>query len=266
MITRIASIKTYETIGVIPLLGIKNKKKVGYINIPRNKGVWFVDLKHIAFIPDGNRRYAKKAGIDYAKAYETGFNKAKELIVDWREYLQGVGVDQLTLWALSTENLRRNRFELEIIFNYMKKALSQAIESGEDYGSRFRFVGNLSLIPKDIQELMRKFEDMTQDNKGFQVNIAVGYGGKDELINAFKALASRGLDFTEENLKKFLYIPSYPDLIVRTSGTIRTSGFMPWQAAYSEWYFSPKLWPEFELDDLKLAVNDYFSRKRNFGK
>ncbi len=227
-----------------------------------------MDLRHVAFIPDGNRRFARKLGISYSEAYKRGFEKAREVVVDWRDVFDDLGTREITLWALSTENLKRSRVELRIIFSYIKKALSDALANGEidDYKVGLRFVGDLSPLPEDVRAVVRRVEDESRKYKDLVVNVAIGYGGRHELLNAFKKLASSGLEFTEENLRKFLYIPSYPDLIIRTSGTIRTSGFMPWQAAYSEWYFSDKLWPEFDRPEMNKAINDYFSRERRFGR
>ncbi len=226
-----------------------------------------MELKHVAFIPDGNRRYARKLGIDFSRAYELGFRKAREVLVDWRPFLEKYGVREVTFWGLSTENLQRSPAELEIIFSYMRRFLKEVLEEDlNSYRIGVKFVGDLSRIPGDIRGLMAELEKKTQEFKGFREYIAVAYGGRNEILGAAKRLAESGLEFTEKNLERFLYIPSYPDLVIRTSGTVRTSGFMPWQTAYSEWYFSSKLWPEFDIDEMKKAIDDYFSRERRFGR
>ncbi len=225
------------------------------------------ELQSIAFIPDGNRRYARKMGITYSEAYQKGFERAKDALLKWGEKYRGLGIKEVTFWALSTENLRRDPSELNLLFSYLRKYLKDALESNEleGYDVKVNFVGRLHLLPKDIQELIKRTMERF-DTGSYTINVALAYGGRAELLDAFKALASSGREFNEENLREFLYVKTYPDLIIRTSGTIRTSGFLPWQATYSEWYFSKKLWPEFDETEFDKAVEDYFSRERRFGR
>ena len=224
-----------------------------------------MDIRHIAFIPDGNRRYARKRGISYSNAYSKGFEKAREVMLEWKDFFKDRGIDKLTFWALSTENLNRNKLELGIIFSKMREFMKDALSNIDEYGIRARFLGRLYLLPVDIQDLMKDIMERTKGFNGFEVNIAVAYGGRAELMDAFKSLSKSGLEYNEENLKKFLYLKDDPDLIVRTGGTLRSSGFMPWQAAYSEWYFSEKLWPEFDKTEMDKAIEDYLLRERRFG-
>jgi len=223
-----------------------------------------VQLRSIAFIPDGNRRYAKKVGIAYSEAYTQGFEVAKVLIQDWLRQYQNLGLREVTLWALSTENLQRNRSELEVIFNNMRDYLSRILKEGID--GKVRFIGRLSLLPLDIQELMMKVMEKTRSFEGYTINIAVAYGGRAEIIDAIKRLIGAGLEPTEDAIANNLYLRSEPDLIIRTGSTYRSSGFMLWQSAYSEWYFSNKLWPEFNKEELDNAINDYLARERRFGR
>ncbi len=225
------------------------------------------ELQSIAFIPDGNRRYARKMGIPYSEAYKIGFERAKDALLGWSQKYAELGVREVTFWALSTENLKRDPSELELLFSYLREYLKKALDSEEfeKYNVKVNFVGRLHLLPRDIQELMDKVMERFR-NGDYTINIALAYGGRAELLDAFKALAESGKEFNEENLREFLYVKTYPDLIIRTSGTIRTSGFLPWQAAYSEWYFSEKLWPEFDETEFERAIEDYFSRERRFGR
>ncbi|MBN3037230.1 MAG: di-trans,poly-cis-decaprenylcistransferase [Candidatus Diapherotrites archaeon] len=220
-------------------------------------------LSSLAIIPDGNRRYAFKNGLSFAKAYAAGMDKTREAV----EWCADSGVRTATVWTLSTENLQRTRAELGVFLGLVENRFRSLLDSEElvDNGIRLKFVGRLGMLPQGVQDVCARLEEQTRNCSRFVLNMALGYGGQAELVDAIKALQAKALPVTEENLAGCLYVPESPDLIIRTGGTKRLSGFMPWQSAYSELYFSEKLWPEFTKQDFDAAVADYASRERRFG-
>jgi len=222
-------------------------------------------LTSIAFIPDGNRRFARKNLLSLATAYTTGFEKGKDIfrwILDYPE------VKEVTLWAISTENLKRSSIELTVFLKLLKNYLKGLVNDKEihENGVRIKIIGKLELLPKGVQQACEEVMQATRHNTQRVLNLAIGYGGHTEIVDAVAAIVKQGDPVTEETIENSLYTKNSPDLIVRTGGTQRLSGFMPWQSAYSELYFSEKLWPEFSKQDLKNAVQDFDSRKRRFGK
>jgi tritrans,polycis-undecaprenyl-diphosphate synthase [geranylgeranyl-diphosphate specific] len=221
-------------------------------------------LGSIAFIPDGNRRFAQKAHLPLAAAYQAGFDKARDV---WTWSLDA-GVKETTVWALSTENLQRNPLELGVFMRLLDSKLNGLLHDKtiEENGVRVNIVGRLSLLPKRVQETVAKIHSATKDNASHVANICLGYGGRAEIVDAVNSLVAKRTPITEQSLSQALYTASEPDLIVRTGGTQRLSGFMPWQSTYSELYFSEKLWPEFSRGDFDAAIADYESRARRYGK
>lgn len=224
-------------------------------------------LKHIAFIPDGNRRYAKKENISLLEAYQRGFDKAEE-VFGW--CLEVPGLSTATVYALSTENLARTPEELEVLLslydrNFRSLARNERIHSN---GVRVRVVGNSPL--NGLSGAVSELESATAGYSGYNLNIALGYGGRAEIIdavrNAYRDMGSGIASIDEASFSKYLRVPGEPDLLVRTGGTKRLSNFMPWQCAYSELHFSEALWPGFTRGDFDAAVGDFNERKRNFGK
>ena len=222
---------------------------------------------HIAFIPDGNRRYSRKEGISLLEAYQAGFDKAEE-VFGW---CLGVrGLDTATVYALSTENLGRTPQELEVLLslydsNFRSLAKNKRIHSNE---VRVRVVSNTPL--NGLSDAVSELESATAGYSRYNLNIALGYGGRAEIIDAVKGAyrdVGGGIaSLDESSFSKYLRIPSEPDLLIRTGGTKRLSNFMPWQCAYSELHFSDSLWPEFSRKDFDAALDDFNERKRNFGK
>lgn len=221
-------------------------------------------LHSVAFIPDGNRRYALKNALSLAESYSLGFQKAED-VADW--CFEHKGIREATIWSLSTENLKRSSIELTDFMDILKFKLDEAREREKVHRDkiRFRIAGRLDLLPKRVSESARKLEEATEIYSNRTVNLCIGYGGRAELMEAFKKLVDSGKELNEENLETFLYLPESPDLIIRTGGNKRLSGFMPWQSTYSELHFSNKLWPEFSRSDFEKALNDFYSRERRFG-
>lgn len=231
-----------------------------------------MELSSIAFIPDGNRRYAEIAGIPLAESYALGTKKAWK-VMEWLESYPKITVG--TFWALSNENLQRTSIELELLFKIFEKELERVKKTDffERSKVKINFIGRLNMLPKKIQKKILDVEKLTENFAKRTVNIAIGYGGRAEIVDAAKKIAldhERGkIDATkldEQTFRDYLYNPSYPDLVIRTSGTKRLSGFLPFQSAYSELYFCSKYWPEFSQKDLAAAIKEYSQRDRKYGK
>lgn len=231
-----------------------------------------MELSSIAFIPDGNRRFAKIAGISLAESYALGTKKAWK-VMEWLESYPKITVG--TFWALSNENLQRTSVELELLFKIFEKELERVKKTDffERSEVKINFVGRLNALPKKIQKKIFEVEKLTENFAKRTVNIAIGYGGRAEIVDAAKKVAldykQNRIDINsldEEKFRSYLYNPSYPDLIIRTSGTKRLSGFLPFQSAYSELYFCSKYWPDFSQQDLAAAIKEYSQRDRKYGK
>jgi undecaprenyl diphosphate synthase len=221
-------------------------------------------LNTIAFIPDGNRRYAKKNGLSFLEAYNIGFNTA-EKVFDWTLKLPDIKV--ATIYALSTENLRRKKTELTLLSSLFDKYFRQLAKHPKihDNEVKVKIIGRKEEIPS-LKDSIGVLEDGTQDYDKYELNIALGYGGRDELIRAFNELKTSGEPINEETVKKHLYMTEDIDLLVRTGSSQRLSNFLTWQTAYSELYFTPKLWGEYDETEFKKSIDFYENTQRNFGK
>ncbi|HDJ89423.1 MAG TPA: di-trans,poly-cis-decaprenylcistransferase [Thermoprotei archaeon] len=230
---------------------------------------------HIAIILDGNRRWARKKGLPPWMGHKEGAEKVKRTL----RWLLDSGVRTVTLYVLSTENLKRNRVELEKLFDIFREYLRDALNDTifDKYKIRFKAIGDLSLVPEDIRLLIKKMEERTQEYNKFYLNIAIAYGGRIEIIKAVKKIAKKVAegslnidDINEKLFEKYLFTshlpnPS-PDIIIRTSGEERLSNFLLWQSAYSELCFLDVFWPDFRKIDLWRAIRIYQKRKRRFGR
>jgi len=222
--------------------------------------------EHIAIIPDGNRRWAEINGLSKQEAYAKGI----EHIGDVLKWCRDSDVHMLTMWGFSLENFKRDEAEIKQLFGLFKENLKKGLESDDrnKYDVRIKFFGRIHLFPKEIQEMIRKTEEMTSKNKEYQLNLLLSYGGRAEIVDAVNSIIKQGISEVDEGiLSKHMYadIPD-PDLIIRTSGEKRLSGLLPWQSVYSEFYFSDKLWPDFSKEDFQAALEDYARRKRRYGK
>lgn len=229
------------------------------------------ELKHLGFILDGNRRYAKKRGIPLSSGHEEGSKKVKELL-DW---CNEKNIEELTLYTFSVENFKRSKDEVNNLMKLFRKAFKEIKNDKriKDYGIKVRFIGRMHLFPEDVQESARELEEKTKDNKGLKVNFAMGYGGRAEIVDACKLIAKKVKEnilsveeIDEELLMKHMYIDSEPDLVIRTGGELRTSNFLMYQSAYTEYMFSEKMLPEFEKQDFEEAIERFKERKRNMGR
>ena len=226
--------------------------------------------RHIAIIMDGNGRWAKKRGLPRNAGHAAGAEAFRRTA----NYCRTLGVKYLTVYAFSTENWRRSAEEVDGIMKLLKNYLQEAICDMEKNHVRFRFFGDLSRLSPDLQKLCEDAQKYSADFSGVQVNFCLNYGGRDELVKASTCFAQDVVagkfapeDLTEELLATYLYSSGVPDpeLIIRPSGELRTSNFLLWQSAYSEYVFMDVLWPDFTPDDLDKAIAEFQNRARRFG-
>ena len=225
--------------------------------------------RHIAIIMDGNGRWAKKRGLPRTAGHAAGAEAFRRTA----NYCRSLGVEYLTVYAFSTENWKRSEEEISGIMKLLGKYLQEALQDMEKNRVRFRFFGDLSRLSPDLQKLCNDAAERSSDYD-VQVNFCLNYGGRDELVKAAQAFARdveqgrRSPDeLTEEMLSSYLYSADVPDpeLIIRPSGEMRTSNFLLWQSAYSEYVFMDVLWPDFCESDLDRAIEEYHRRNRRFG-
>ncbi|MDY3127107.1 MAG: isoprenyl transferase [Corynebacterium sp.] len=230
--------------------------------------------KHIAIMADGNRRWAREAGFaDISHGHRQGAKKIVEVI----SWCADTEVEVVTIYLLSTENLQRSASEVSLLFDIISDVVDRLAHS--ELGCQVRLVGHLDLLPEDVSQRMAAAAAATAENSGVIVNIAVGYGGRQEIVDAVSALirteAEKGLDpiqiadtISAESISHHLYTKGLPDpdLVIRTSGEQRLSGFLLWQAAYSEIWFTDTYWPAFRKIDFLRALRDFSHRNRRFGK
>ncbi len=220
-------------------------------------------LRHIAFIMDGNGRWAKSRGMPREYGHREGAAVFRRLT----EYCGSIGISTVTVYAFSTENWKRPEREVQSIMNLLRDYLHDALREMEKNRICFHFLGDRSPFDEDIRALMEETERVSAKYP-LHLNLAINYGGRDEIVHAVNAaLASGVTTVTEQDIADHLYTKDSPDpdLIVRTGGERRLSNFMLWQSQYAELYFSPILWPDFTERDVDAAVADFYSRKRRYG-
>lgn len=225
---------------------------------------------HVAIIMDGNGRWAKKRLLPRAMGHSAGANNVEKICkAAW-----DMGIKYLTVYAFSTENWTRSDDEVSTLMKLLKQYMDGCIEKSRKNNMRVRVIGDVTRLSQDMQEAIRKLEDYSKDFDGLQFQVALNYGGRDEIIRAVKKMAidsRNGVitpeDITEEDFKKYLdtaEIPD-PDLLIRTSGEMRISNFLLWQLAYTEFYFTDVYWPDFDKEELAKAVEYYQNRDRRYG-
>lgn len=226
--------------------------------------------RHVAIIMDGNGRWAKQRGLPRTAGHAAGAETFRTIAT----YAKEIGLEYLTVYAFSTENWKRPASEVEAIMGLLKKYLLEAIDQMERDRVKMAFFGDLTPLTPELQALCQRTREISTHYEGCQVNICLNYGGRDEITRAVRALAAEcvreGRDpdsITEEDISNRLYsagVPD-PDLIIRPSGEIRTSNFLLWQSAYSEYYFTDVLWPDFTKEELLKAISAYQKHSRRFG-
>lgn len=219
---------------------------------------------HVGIIMDGNRRWAKKRLMPPTSGHSAGLNR----MIALAERAKAVGVKYLTVYALSTENLSRPQDELDKMFALIRKQFSNCVEKLLKVGARVKVIGDLSLLPDDVQGLIDDAVKTSPESADFTFIMALGYGARSEIVRAVNLAVKSGKEVTEEEFSSLLYTGSMPapDLIIRTGGELRLSNFLLWQSAYAELYFSDVLFPDFTDEEFDRAIADYSSRNRRFGK
>jgi short-chain Z-isoprenyl diphosphate synthase len=233
--------------------------------------------RHVGLIQDGNRRYAREAGLsEPSEGYLLASLKTEEVLT----WCAALGIPVVTLWWLSTENLTREPDEVATILRVIEKKIAEWMQGGlvQQLRIRVRPIGKLELLPASTLQVLRGIDSTTQHHDRMLVNVGVGYGGRQEIVDAVRRYLQEGFmrrdspeeilrGLTPEALDKFLYTYDCPDpdLIIRTSGEVRLSGFMLWQSAYSEFYFCDAYWPAFRKIDFLRAIRSYQRRERRFG-
>ncbi len=223
--------------------------------------------QHIVLFPDGNRRWAKQKGLHTLEGHKKGYNN----LLDFSEWCKNKGVKTLTAFGFSTENWNRTEEEVTYLMKLLENCLIDNLSKYEKEGTRVRVIGQRDRLPKSLQEAIIKTEEFTKNNNKLFLNLAISYGGKWDILNAVKNIVKEGIDAEKIDDKLFeshlstAGLPA-PDFIIRAGGEMRLSNFVLWQAAYAELYFSPKLWPDFNEEDLDIALTEFDHRHRRFGK
>lgn len=225
---------------------------------------------HIAIIMDGNRRWAKEHNVPMQMGHKEGAKTIEKIV----RYANKIGIKHVTVFAFSTENWRRSQEEVSWLMQLLKSYLDEYSKRADTENIRIRVLGDMSPLNSGLQKSIEDAIERTKNNTGVSFNIGLNYGGRDEIVKATQKIANQVKDgtlkvedITEEVSSKNMYtfdIPD-PDLMIRTSGEIRTSGFLMWQLAYTEFLFVDKYWPDFTEKDLDDAIEVYQKRKRNFG-
>jgi undecaprenyl diphosphate synthase len=220
---------------------------------------------HVAIIMDGNGRWAKRRGLPRIMGHHAGVRAVERTVRAARD----MGIKTLSLYAFSSENWKRPESEVSGLMRLFRMYIRSRVELLLKEKARIRFAGRLDDLPVDIREILREAEGKTESQEGLQLVICLNYGGRREILDAVNKASSSGEIFPldENSFRKYLYLPDVPDpdLIIRTSGEMRLSNFWLWESAYSEFFFTEKLWPDFGPDDLEAALKTYGRRERRYG-
>jgi undecaprenyl diphosphate synthase len=227
--------------------------------------------RHIAIIMDGNGRWATRRGLPRTAGHASGAETFRRIAT----YCKDIGVEYLTVYAFSTENWKRPADEVQTIMQLLERYLGEAIEKMERDGVRLRVLGDTTVLSNKLQNLIARTEQISKTLEGFQANICINYGGRDEILRAAEKLCHDALrsganaqkPLTEAEFAKYLTTDGLPDpdLVIRPGGEMRISNFLLWQSAYSEFYFTDVLWPDFDSRELDKAIASYNNRERRFG-
>lgn len=222
--------------------------------------------KHIACIMDGNRRWARENKLKIIMGHNKGVDRVEELV----EYAKEKGVDYMTFWAFSTENWNRAKEEVDDLMTVFRNMINgDMIKRMMKNGVKVQTIGDISAFPEDIYKRLLEITEMSKTNTKITTTFALNYGGRDEILRAVNTLLERNeKNVTKEIFERELFtgnIPD-PDMIIRTGGENRLSGYLPWQSVYTELYFTDCLWPEFDTKQLQMALDDFSRRDRRFGK
>ena len=221
------------------------------------------NIRHVAVIMDGNGRWATKQGAMRIFGHRRGVQAVRDITEGCAE----LGVDHLTLYAFSTENWKRPKSEINFLFTLLDTFIDQKIDQFNKQNIKLKIIGNISILNNKLKKKLKKSENLTKRNRRLQVNLALNYGSKSELIYAFKKVNKNKQNINVKNIENNLYtskIPD-PDILIRTGNTNRLSNFLLWQMAYSEIFFEKKLWPDFKENDYNKILKKFKKIKRNYG-
>ena len=226
--------------------------------------------KHIAIIMDGNRRWARNKGLPVSLGHKEGAKTLEKIV----RYAKSIGIKYITVYAFSTENWKRSQEEVSTLMNLMLNYLESYSKRADSENIKVNILGSRQGLSEKMVDLIDKCMERTKNNTGITFNIALNYGGRDEIVRAVKSIAEKVKeneikieDITEQEISENLYTKGQPDpdLLIRTSGEIRWSNFLPWQLVYTEFVFVEKNWPDFNEKDLDEAIEIYQKRNRKFG-
>ena len=226
--------------------------------------------RHIAIIMDGNGRWAKKRSLNRIRGHREGAESVRDIVRACRE----LNIEVLTLYAFSSENWQRPKQEISALMNLLKEFLKSELAEMMENGIRLNAIGQIEKFPDDVQAVLQHVMHETRQNPGMLLNLALSYGGRDEIVSAAQKIAAEVQagrlqpgEITKERFSNYLYTRGMPepDLLIRTSGEMRVSNFLLWQIAYTEIYVTRTLWPDFRRDELIQILHDYLKRERRFG-
>jgi undecaprenyl diphosphate synthase len=219
--------------------------------------------KHIAIIMDGNGRWAESRGLNRTKGHEAGAKSVRSIT----EFCAKNEIKYLTLYAFSTENWKRPKFEVEALMKLLAKYLKKEIPTYKERGIRFNTIGDISKFSTSLQNAISNAKDVTSSGNHLVQTLALNYGGQDEIVRTAKKLCENNIEFTKENFKYNLDTKDLPpvDLLIRTGGDRRVSNFLLWQAAYAELFFNDSLWPDFSISEFENILKEFSLRERRFG-
>lgn len=223
------------------------------------------DLKHIAIIMDGNRRWAKEHNLPTPVGHKKGVDALKTVMRACDDF----GVKYLTVYAFSTENWNRKPEEVNFLMDLLGETLKNELKEMDENNVVISFIGDTTKLSNKLQKILSNAVETTKNNTGVNLQIAFNYGSRDEIVHALRSIVSEGIkDVTEDTISKHLYTKNIPDpdLLIRTGGEMRVSNYLLWQIAYSEIIVVPDFWPEFDRDKLAECITEYKRRNRRFGK
>ena len=220
-------------------------------------------VKHVAIIMDGNGRWGIKHKNSRNAGHRAGLNTVESVIDECLK----INIKYLTLYTFSTENWKRPKKEIDFLFNLLENFLTNKIDNLTKRNIKVKFIGEINKLPIRLRKILKNSELKTSKNSSLQVNVALNYGSKSELINSIKNIRKKKIKINEKNIDNNLFTKNIidPDILIRTGNTQRLSNFMLWQLAYTEIFFEKKLWPDFKSNDFKKILNKFKSIKRNFG-
>ncbi len=224
------------------------------------------NLQHIAIIMDGNRRWAKEHLMPSAMGHKKGVDALKNVVKGAHNF----GIKYLTLYAFSTENWNRKQEEVDFLMNLLATTIKNELKELHQNDVKLRFIGDIEGLNSDLQKILNNAEETTKNNTGVNLQIAINYGARNEIVNAVKKMALDNIPaekINEEILNTYLYTKNIPDpdLLIRTGGEMRVSNYLLWQIAYAEFYVTKKYWPEFGEDALEEAIKEFAKRQRRYG-